>query len=43
MLKSPKPLIDSVNAHGGGGMRAEYGWTDVSRFAAMLRTYLSKP
>ncbi|TCJ99803.1 succinyl-diaminopimelate desuccinylase [Nocardia alba] len=27
-------LIDSVNAHGGGGVRAKYGWTDVSRFAA---------
>ncbi|MEU8898561.1 succinyl-diaminopimelate desuccinylase [Nocardia sp. NPDC048505] len=27
-------LIASVNAHGGGGVRAKYGWTDVSRFAA---------
>jgi len=27
-------LIDSVNAYGGGGVRAKYGWTDVSRFAA---------
>ncbi|MEV0245229.1 succinyl-diaminopimelate desuccinylase [Nocardia sp. NPDC050712] len=29
-----KGLIDSVNSHGGGGIRAKYGWTDVSRFAA---------
>ncbi|WP_194815316.1 succinyl-diaminopimelate desuccinylase [Nocardia sp. XZ_19_385] len=29
-----KGLIDSVNSHGGGGVRAKYGWTDVSRFAA---------
>ncbi|MFF0542876.1 succinyl-diaminopimelate desuccinylase [Nocardia thailandica] len=29
-----RTLIDSVNAHGGGGVRAKYGWTDVSRFAA---------
>ncbi|KAF0846140.1 succinyl-diaminopimelate desuccinylase [Nocardia caishijiensis] len=29
-----RSLIDSVNAHGGGGVRAKYGWTDVSRFAA---------
>ncbi|MGV9612939.1 succinyl-diaminopimelate desuccinylase [Nocardia xishanensis] len=27
-------LIASVNGHGGGGVRAKYGWTDVSRFAA---------
>ncbi|WP_227999235.1 succinyl-diaminopimelate desuccinylase [Nocardia australiensis] len=27
-------LIGSVNSHGGGGVRAKYGWTDVSRFAA---------
>ncbi|WP_405178095.1 succinyl-diaminopimelate desuccinylase [Nocardia sp. NBC_01377] len=27
-------LIASVEAHGGGGVRAKYGWTDVSRFAA---------
>ncbi|WP_054816345.1 succinyl-diaminopimelate desuccinylase [Nocardia arizonensis] len=27
-------LIASVRAHGGGGVRAKYGWTDVSRFAA---------
>ncbi|MFR9751040.1 succinyl-diaminopimelate desuccinylase [Nocardia sp. 004] len=27
-------LIDSVRSHGGGGVRAKYGWTDVSRFAA---------
>ncbi|MFQ6392047.1 succinyl-diaminopimelate desuccinylase [Nocardia sp. KC 131] len=27
-------LIASVNTHGGGGVRAKYGWTDVSRFAA---------
>ncbi|MEV6431222.1 succinyl-diaminopimelate desuccinylase [Nocardia sp. NPDC051463] len=26
-------LIASVNSHGGGGVRAKYGWTDVSRFA----------
>lgn len=29
-----KSLIESVHAHGGGGVRAKYGWTDVSRFAA---------
>jgi succinyl-diaminopimelate desuccinylase len=29
-----KDLIDSVQRHGGGGVRAKYGWTDVSRFAA---------
>jgi succinyl-diaminopimelate desuccinylase len=23
-----------VQRHGGGGVRAKYGWTDVSRFAA---------
>ncbi|MET7771195.1 succinyl-diaminopimelate desuccinylase [Nocardia sp. NPDC005366] len=27
-------LIASIDAHGGGGVRAKYGWTDVSRFAA---------
>ncbi|WP_109528502.1 MULTISPECIES: succinyl-diaminopimelate desuccinylase [Nocardia] len=27
-------LIASVESHGGGGVRAKYGWTDVSRFAA---------
>jgi succinyl-diaminopimelate desuccinylase len=27
-------LLASVNSHGGGGVRAKYGWTDVSRFAA---------
>ncbi|MEV0295266.1 succinyl-diaminopimelate desuccinylase [Nocardia sp. NPDC050710] len=27
-------LITSVTSHGGGGVRAKYGWTDVSRFAA---------
>ncbi|MBF6210855.1 succinyl-diaminopimelate desuccinylase [Nocardia puris] len=27
-------LIAAVNRHGGGGVRAKYGWTDVSRFAA---------
>ncbi|MBB5912484.1 succinyl-diaminopimelate desuccinylase [Nocardia transvalensis] len=29
-----KDLIERVHAHGGGGVRAKYGWTDVSRFAA---------
>ncbi|WP_378733747.1 succinyl-diaminopimelate desuccinylase [Nocardia brasiliensis] len=29
-----KDLVASVNSHGGGGVRAKYGWTDVSRFAA---------
>ncbi|MEV6324838.1 succinyl-diaminopimelate desuccinylase [Nocardia sp. NPDC051787] len=29
-----KDLIASVQRHGGGGVRAKYGWTDVSRFAA---------
>ncbi|MGV9414724.1 succinyl-diaminopimelate desuccinylase [Nocardia sp. NPDC003693] len=29
-----KDLIDIVHAHGSGGVRAKYGWTDVSRFAA---------
>ncbi|MBF6174481.1 succinyl-diaminopimelate desuccinylase [Nocardia blacklockiae] len=29
-----KDLIEKVHAHGGGGVRAKYGWTDVSRFAA---------
>ncbi|WP_225725077.1 MULTISPECIES: succinyl-diaminopimelate desuccinylase [unclassified Nocardia] len=29
-----KDLIASVHRHGGGGVRAKYGWTDVSRFAA---------
>ncbi|MGV9677633.1 succinyl-diaminopimelate desuccinylase [Nocardia sp. NPDC003482] len=29
-----KNLVDQVHAHGGGGVRAKYGWTDVSRFAA---------
>ena len=27
-------LVRTVHAHGGGGVRAKYGWTDVSRFAA---------
>nr|WP_198428290.1 succinyl-diaminopimelate desuccinylase [Nocardia bovistercoris] len=27
-------LVASVRANGGGGVRAKYGWTDVSRFAA---------
>lgn len=29
-----KNLVDQVHSHGGGGVRAKYGWTDVSRFAA---------
>ncbi|NKY85896.1 succinyl-diaminopimelate desuccinylase [Nocardia veterana] len=29
-----KDLVERVHAHGGGGVRAKYGWTDVSRFAA---------
>ncbi|MBO0854133.1 MAG: succinyl-diaminopimelate desuccinylase [Nocardia sp.] len=29
-----KDLVEQVHAHGGGGVRAKYGWTDVSRFAA---------
>ncbi|MFD6351242.1 succinyl-diaminopimelate desuccinylase [Nocardia tengchongensis] len=29
-----KDLIEIVHAHGSGGVRAKYGWTDVSRFAA---------
>ncbi|WP_024799989.1 succinyl-diaminopimelate desuccinylase [Nocardia sp. BMG51109] len=29
-----KTLLEMVHAHGGGGVRAKYGWTDVSRFAA---------
>jgi succinyl-diaminopimelate desuccinylase len=29
-----KNLVEMVHAHGGGGVRAKYGWTDVSRFAA---------
>ncbi|WP_280361006.1 succinyl-diaminopimelate desuccinylase [Nocardia wallacei] len=29
-----KNLVERVHAHGGGGVRAKYGWTDVSRFAA---------
>jgi succinyl-diaminopimelate desuccinylase len=29
-----KNLVGAVHAHGGGGVRAKYGWTDVSRFAA---------
>ncbi|MFI9509214.1 succinyl-diaminopimelate desuccinylase [Nocardia sp. NPDC052566] len=29
-----KDLIASVHSHGAGGVRAKYGWTDVSRFAA---------
>ncbi|WP_040791868.1 succinyl-diaminopimelate desuccinylase [Nocardia paucivorans] len=27
-------LVTSVRAHGSAGVRAKYGWTDVSRFAA---------
>lgn len=27
-------LVGAVRRHGGGGVRAKYGWTDVSRFAA---------
>lgn len=27
-------LVEQVHAYGGGGVRAKYGWTDVSRFAA---------
>ncbi|MFI6868603.1 succinyl-diaminopimelate desuccinylase [Nocardia sp. NPDC050406] len=35
-LASPaaKELMEIVHAHGSGGVRAKYGWTDVSRFAA---------
>ncbi|MGH8880212.1 MAG: M20/M25/M40 family metallo-hydrolase, partial [Stackebrandtia sp.] len=35
-LSSPAAadLVRRVHAHGGGGVRAKYGWTDVSRFAA---------
>ncbi|MBF6327322.1 succinyl-diaminopimelate desuccinylase [Nocardia transvalensis] len=29
-----KNLVEIVHGHGGGGVRAKYGWTDVSRFAA---------
>ncbi|WP_406265646.1 succinyl-diaminopimelate desuccinylase [Nocardia sp. NBC_00881] len=29
-----KDLVASVHRHGGGGVRAKFGWTDVSRFAA---------
>lgn len=29
-----KDLITTVHAHGAAGVRAKYGWTDVSRFAA---------
>ncbi|APA95979.1 succinyl-diaminopimelate desuccinylase [Nocardia seriolae] len=29
-----KDLIEIVHTHGSGGVRAKYGWTDVSRFAA---------
>ncbi|MDR7172136.1 succinyl-diaminopimelate desuccinylase [Nocardia kruczakiae] len=29
-----KNLVERVHSHGGGGVRAKYGWTDVSRFAA---------
>ncbi|WP_028477220.1 succinyl-diaminopimelate desuccinylase [Nocardia sp. CNY236] len=29
-----RDLVDSVRGHGAGGVRAKYGWTDVSRFAA---------
>ncbi len=29
-----KNLVEQVHSHGGGGVRAKYGWTDVSRFAA---------
>ncbi|MFI1463286.1 succinyl-diaminopimelate desuccinylase [Nocardia carnea] len=29
-----KGLADVVRAHGSAGIRAKYGWTDVSRFAA---------
>ncbi len=29
-----KNLVEMVHTHGGGGVRAKYGWTDVSRFAA---------
>lgn len=29
-----KDLINRVHAHGAAGVRAKYGWTDVSRFAA---------
>ncbi|WP_216901809.1 succinyl-diaminopimelate desuccinylase [Nocardia alni] len=29
-----KNLVQQVHSHGGGGVRAKYGWTDVSRFAA---------
>jgi succinyl-diaminopimelate desuccinylase len=29
-----KNLVEQVHSHGGGGIRAKYGWTDVSRFAA---------
>ncbi len=29
-----KDLVEQVHSHGGGGVRAKYGWTDVSRFAA---------
>ncbi|RMI35008.1 succinyl-diaminopimelate desuccinylase [Nocardia stercoris] len=36
-LTSPaaKDLVEMVHSHGGGGVRAKYGWTDVSRFAAL--------
>ncbi len=29
-----KSLVEQVHSRGGGGVRAKYGWTDVSRFAA---------
>ena len=29
-----RELVAAVHAHGGEGVRAKYGWTDVSRFAA---------
>ncbi|WP_405485585.1 succinyl-diaminopimelate desuccinylase [Nocardia sp. NBC_00511] len=29
-----KDLIEIVHRHGSGGVRAKFGWTDVSRFAA---------